>query len=98
MSNEWQDLPNLAAVCAVQADRWYIEVKESDGTWIPWLGNVWSASWDYRGRPRPPKIKKVKLLGWITDFGCLALYREGPEMPNGWCRVPSEDKTVEVEV
>ena len=102
MSNEWQDLPNMAAVCAVQADRWYIEVKESDGTWIPWLGNVWSASLDYRGRPKQPKTEKVTLECWMhgsTGSTCTRKAELNDDLKtNGcWQRFPAGDIEGEVE-
>ena len=98
MSVEWQALPNLRAVSNAQHGEWEIEGRRPGQHFLPWEGEMWRSQDEYHGRPKQPKTKTVKLLGWITDFGCLALYKDGLPMPNGWLRVPAEDKTVEVEV
>ncbi len=45
-----------------------------------------------------PKTKKVKLEAWLTS-SMLTHFIEGSvnDVPTGWKRVPSEDKTIKVE-
>jgi len=58
MSNEWQDLPNMAAVCTAQADDWEIE-EFYMGDWVRWMQQDWTIGTRYRGRPKQPETKKV---------------------------------------
>ena len=100
METEWQALPNLASVCAVQADGWDIESRTlAVPEWKPWDGHVWKSFMDFRGRPKQPKTKTIKLEGWLDFRSELHLVVAGHESGfTKWLRVPSEDKTVEVEV
>lgn len=54
--------------------------------------------------PPKPTTKQVKLLAWRSIYGPFCLYEEGSSYektvqgaPEVWKRVPSEDKTIEVE-
>ncbi len=63
--------------------------------WHEWSGNSWSGEYKYRIAP-PPK-KKVKFFGWRDFAGELRLLDESYIARQGWKRVPSEDKEVEVD-
>ena len=98
MSNEeWHDLPTMQDVARAQYEGWEIEVfSEFYKTWVPWNGENWSVGATYHGRPKQPKKRKIKLLAWYN--GSLNWYSEDDVLPSDdWYRVPSEDKTVEVE-
>ena len=95
MNKEWQDLPNMFDVCTAQADGWEIEViirGELEG----WTGRSWSNAFYYHGRPKQPKTKTVKLLCFFDGYDLLWTTRHD-DIVAGYQRVPSEDKTVEVE-
>ena len=51
----------------------------------------------YEIRDKPKPMKKVKMLAWLTLSGSFFLKAEGSPVPEGWLRVPSEDKEVEIE-
>lgn len=98
---EWQDLPDLQAVAKAKADGWEIDryrINE-DGVsgWRQWNGIGWSATQSYRGRPRQPATKMIKMLCWFIN-GHLNWLQEGNHAAGpDWKRVPSEDKEIEVE-
>jgi hypothetical protein len=97
---EWRELPSLLCVAKAQADGWEIEsdTGDSDG-WCAWNGLSWSQYWKFRGRPRQPAMKKVKLEAWLSEYELRWLNVEAGNKPAPlWIRVPSEDKTVEVPV
>jgi hypothetical protein len=94
MSSEWKPLEDITDVGWAQANGWEIEERWGND-WIMWMGKGWNDVTKYRGRPASKKVT-VKLLGWFD--GCqLAWLKEGAEPTLGSRRVPSEDKTVEVE-
>jgi hypothetical protein len=97
MSNEWKPLEDLTDVGWAQANKWEIQRLVTGGYgWVPWDGKTWAINAQYRGRPAQPKKVTVKLLGWLAPSGLL--YHATADYTQGdWKRVPSEDKTVEVE-
>jgi hypothetical protein len=96
-TQEWKDLPDMWSVALAQADGWEIEVHNPTyACWNEWEGTRWSGSAVYRGRPKQPKTRTVKLLGWLTASGQLTHWRDSVVMPE-WKRVPAEDKVIEVE-
>ena len=46
----------------------------------------------------PKKVKKVKLLAFLDPRGELRLTNISDIGRNGWVRVPSEDKEIEIEI
>jgi len=93
---EWRDLPSLLCVAKAQADGWEIEwADKSYPIHHPWNGNRWDTSLSFRGRPRQPKMKKVKMLCWINSKAELVWRDERWPMDSS-IRVPSEDKEIEV--
>jgi hypothetical protein len=95
MSNEWTDLTDMASVATAQSKGWEIE-EFYMGDWILWMQRGWTIGTKYHGRPVQPKKVTVKLLGWF-DGEQLFWLRQGAEPQWPSKRVPSEDKTVEVE-
>lgn len=87
-----------------------IEVMQAfvDGKEIEYRGNGdcdWTKlsipAWDwskYIYRIKPAEPKKVKLLAYISNSGELRFVRSGETWPDGqgYRRVPSEDKEVEL--
>ena len=103
MNNEWQDLPNMAAVCAVQADGWEIEYRHMmEEHWLEWNGTWWNEDSYFRGRPKQPKTKKVTLECWIhrsTGSTCTrkAGFNDDLKYEDRWVRFPVGDMTGEIE-
>jgi hypothetical protein len=97
MSNKWLELPYMWDVAGALDKGWEIEVDTGGRAgWEPWKGKAWVDYMPYRGRPAQPKTVTVKLLGWLAPSGLL--YHATADYTQGdWKRVPSEDKTVEVE-
>ena len=79
IQTEWQDLPNLQAVAKAQADKWEIEIhrlaRKEDG-WRVWIGESWDRVHKYRGRPRQPVMKEIKMECWLNN-GALHWFIEG---------------------
>ncbi len=97
MTTEWKDLPTFQDVAEAQAQGWEIEVQmlPSD-KFNEWQESVWRSNFMFRGRPRQPKMKKVKSLCWRYSDGDFAWRIEGINLAKPWIRVPSEDKEIEV--
>ena len=94
MNNEWIGLPDLQAVAKAQADGWEIE-DFSSSDWSEWNHKWWQEGRKYRARPAQPKMKKVKMLCWF-DGAFLHWIREGYENHAMQCRIPAEDKEIEI--
>ena len=93
---EWTELPTLVSVCNAQTDGWEIQVYDDyDSEWIDWAGNTWATFGKYRGRPRQPKMKKLKMLCY-TDGECLYWNAEHLHFPSSWIRIPAQDIEIEV--
>jgi len=94
---DWKDLPTIQDVAKAQADGWEIENGIANG-WSKWREEGWSNSWSFRGRPRQPKMKEVKMLCWReTRSGSLAWRQGSVDWTNaGWQRFPAGDLTGEV--
>lgn len=95
MTTEWIELPDLQAVAIAQSKDWEIEV-DTGPHWEEWKGAAWMNYMNYRGRPRQPKMRTVKMQCWIDDSGELRWVREWWSPNHDWIRVPAEDKTIEI--
>ncbi len=73
-----------------------IEHTSNGVTWEPWSGMAWYEGWQFRIVKPEPKMEEVKLLGFLSSSGIL-MHAPTKGHP-AWRRVPSEDKTVMVEV
>ena len=101
MTTDWKDLPTITDVGKAQADEWEIQRLNSikPDLWVDWDRYSWSSTWTFRGRPRQPKMRKLKLLCWFN--GSLNWYAADEVLPSDdwirdWIRVPSEDKEIEI--
>ena len=99
MTTEWKDLPTLQDVAEAQAQGWKIEFANSSSQiFATWSGLAWHADRQFRGRPRQPAMKKVKLEAWLSEYELRWLNVEAGNKPAPhWIRVPSEDKEIEVQ-
>lgn len=97
MSNEWIDQLTMQDVAKSQAQGWEIEHRENSGSWFKWLGFSWQSNWEFRAREPMPAMKKVKLLGYLTEYRMLAQIEEGFAAPAYWKRFPAGDIEAEVE-
>ena len=97
MSNEWRDLPTMADVAAAQTAGDEIEIGYGD-KWATWDGKTWAESWFFRARPVQPKMKKVKILGWVKAHSGLTITQieNYPEVNKDWIRYPKLDDEIEV--
>ena len=88
---------------AIEVMQAYVEGKEieycyvSEVEWCKTIGPVWDWS-KYIYRIKPAELKKVKLLAYLSNSGELRFVRSGETWPDGqgYRRVPSEDKEVEL--
>jgi len=76
-----------------------IEVKSPLSKWSPIEIPAWNFSdYQYRIKPKPPAMETVKLLAYMNG-NQLIWIKDTPEAVTTYLkRVPSEDKTVGVEV
>jgi len=97
MTTEWKDLPTLPDVGEAQLEGWEIQTDAGTNTFAEWAGKNWVARWNFRGRPRQPAMKKVKLEAWLSEYELRWLNVEAGNKPAPhWVHVPSEDKEIEV--
>ena len=95
-TNEWRDLKTLQEVAAAQAAGDEIEYSYDSGKyWSVWFGEYWDKDTLFRARPRKPATKKVKMLCFYN--GTTLFWHESGNGCFYRCRVPSEDKEIEVE-
>lgn len=95
-ANEWRDLPTMADVAAAKAAGDEIQVHHIGSVWNSWKGVSWANDWIFRARPAQPKMKKVKILGWLNpETGCTTT-RLVDSVWTGWVRYPRLDDEVEV--
>lgn len=96
-TNEWRDLPTMADVSAAQAAGDEIQYRAHETyEWRSWRGEIWDKDWLFSARPAQPKMKKVKILGWLNpETGCTTT-RLVDSVWTGWVRYPRLDDEVEV--
>jgi len=98
MNTEWRDLPTMADVAAAQAAGEEIETTTPvEGyPWISWNEENWNSFHIYRARPAQPKMKKIKIYGWLNpETGCTTT-RLNDNTWTGWTRYPKLDDEIEV--
>ena len=65
---EYIDLPTLQDVAKAHAEGWEIEFANSSSQiFSTWSGLAWHADRQFRGRPRQPKMKEVKMECFVID-------------------------------
>ena len=95
-TNEWRDLPTFEDVADAKRAGDEIEILVLE-RWEAWLGESWDRGMNFRARPAQPKMKKIKMLCYLTTSSkSLMWYEETESVPDFWRRVPSEDKEIEV--
>lgn len=96
IAENWVDLPTLPDVARAMVCGWDIKVRVApDVEWEVWEGTNWKSRWQFQGRPRQPKMKKVSVVGWYDGEQVFRL-REGVEPKWPSIRVYSEDGVIEV--
>ena len=87
-----------AALIKQWAEGAEIEYKGLDsGKWLFVSNPNWESPQELRVKPAAPKLRKVKMLGWLTKGSGLMLYGSDITPNDSWKRVPAEDKIIEVE-
>ena len=99
-TSEWRDLPTLADVAAAKEAGDEINVFSGLGfaaAWIKWNEKQWDSAGKYRARSKP-KVRKIKILGWIDPAGSTFTRCEDFPIEKiwGWVRYPKLDDEVEV--
>jgi hypothetical protein len=95
----WKDLPTLQDVAKAHADGWEIECYGTSGSWCSWNKVSWHTDLQYRGRPRQPVMKEVKMLCFVcTASRSLAWCDEAEMVPTYWVRQPHLDMIAKVPV
>jgi len=95
MTTEWIELTDLQAAGHL-VDGWEIEFRFNWTEWKSWDGECWTNETHFRGRPKQPKMKTVKMLCYLIDNHRLNWLTENAATTYGMIRVPAEDKTIEV--
>ena len=94
-TENWIDLNDMQAVAIAQSEGWEIEVFVNN-EWNNWHAGIWRSDREYRGRPRQPKMKEVKLECWLVsgriEFLQEQTYKSGPS----WKRQPHLDMIAKV--
>ncbi len=73
-NNDWVELKTGKEVFDRHAENWEIEVYTGTHQ-EEWQGKAWMHYMRYRGRPRQPKMKEVKMECWINSSAEL-VWRE----------------------
>ena len=92
---EWKDLPTLQDVANAQDDGWEIEYSITGGEHFAWKGSLWMQENFFRGRPRQPKMKEVKMECFLID-GELHWRDENLSILGDWIRQPHLDLIAKV--
>ena len=95
MNENWIDLNDLQAVAIAQSEGWEIECHGTSGSWCSWNSISWHTDLQYRGRPRQPKTREVKMECFLID-GELHWRDEKLSVLEHWIRQPHRDIVVEV--
>ncbi len=95
-TENWIDLNDIQAVAIAQSEGWEIEVYTGTHQ-EEWQGKAWMHYMRYRGRPRQPKMKEVKILAYFSaNSKALAWYAETESVPAFWIRQPHLDMVAKV--
>ena len=94
-TENWIDLNDIQAVAIAQSEGWEIEIQSDAGNdkYCPfkaWDGRHWNTGYLFRGRPRQPKMKEVKMLCFLID-GELRWRNENLSVLQSWVRQPHLD-------
>ncbi len=96
---EYIDLPTLQDVAKAQADGWEVmrlrECHDDADGWYPWIGKDWADHYQYRGRPRQPKMKESKMECWLCGTH-LSWRTENASILRDWIRQPHLDLIAKV--
>lgn len=101
-TENWIDLNDIQAVAIAQSEGWEIEMQTDPGNdkycpWGSWGQQYWHSGYLYRGRPRQPKMKEVKILAYFSaNYKALAWYAETESVPAFWVRQPHLDMIAKV--
>jgi len=92
-TEKWIDLNDMQAVAIAQSEEWEIEIMTNFTAhkWWEWNKESWSKNYKYRGRPRQPKMKEVKMECFLID-GELIWRDENQSVLRHWIRQPQYDK------
>jgi len=93
-TENWIDLNDIQAVAIAQSEGWEIESERASG-WEPWFGEAWYRTVKWRGRPRQPKMKEVKMLCYFTSDELVWLPQELQALQS-WIRQPHLDMIAKV--
>ena len=94
-TENWIDLPTLQDLAKAQADGWEIEFKTIYEGWAVWEQATWNGGITYRGRPRQPKMKEVKMLCYFAG-GILYWYSADESPREHWINQPHLDMIAKV--
>jgi hypothetical protein len=92
---EYIDLPTLQDVAKAQSDNWEIQYSLKGREYFAWSESAWDSSTFFRGRPRQPKMKEIKMECFLVD-GKLQWRSEYMSVLQSWIRQPHLDLIVKV--
>ena len=93
-TENWIGLPTMQDVAKAQANGWEIEYR-CGAQYATWGGITWQKTFVFRGRPRQPKMKEVKMLCWFAN-GVLYWYSADESPREHWIRQPHLDMVAQV--
>lgn len=96
-NNDWVELKTGKEVFDRHAENWEIQRLNATNppTWAQWSGATWCSPDCFRGRPRQPKVKEVKMLCYYTSDQLLWIPAE-LKAQKSWIRQPHLDMIAKV--
>ena len=63
---EWKDITDPKKLFNIDQKKWEIECNVQGEDWFAWNGSSWHKGRKFRARPNQPKMKKVKIYGYLN--------------------------------
>ncbi len=92
--NNWIDLNDIQAIAIAQSEGWEVQI-DTGPFWEEWNEKAWMSYQRYRGRPRQPKMKEVKIFCYYTSDQLLWIPAE-LKAQKSWIRQPHLDMIAKV--
>ena len=98
---DWKEITDPEELFRLKREGWEIQryraVGDPSDGWYLWKGEEWLSNWQFRARPPQPKMKKVKVEAYLSEYELRWLNIEACNKPAPlWIRIPAEDKEIEV--
>ena len=100
MTDNWKEITDPEEIFKLKREGWEIQIQSDAGNdkYCPfkdWDGRHWNTGYLFRGRPRQPKMKEVKMECLLID-GELHWRSEYMSVLQSWIRQPQHDLIAKV--